>query len=299
MERTLNLHKKHKRHKKFNGYSGTAKVVRGIVVAIFAVYAILLMYPYFYALDISLMENGRAFIRNPVHIPWPLHFENYARAFKELEINNNNYFQMLFNSIWYSVLTPALGLIVSTCTGYVVCKYDFRGKMFIYNMVLIVMMIPVMGSFTAQYRLYNQLNLVNSPLILITGAGGFGSTFLYVYSFFKTVSWNYAEAAFMDGAGHFHVFYKIMMPMVMPMLTAFFVMGFVGAWNSVEGPLTWLEEMPTLSYGIYAYEQKAKYFANQPIYFAGVMISIVPVVLLFIFFQNTIMNNVSIGGLKG
>ena len=166
-------------------------------------------------------------------------------------------------------------------------------------MVLLVMMIPVMGSFTAQYKLYTKLNLVNSPLILITSASGFGGTFLYVYSFFKTVSWNYAEAAFIDGAGPFTVFYKIMLPMVMPMLLAFFVMGFVGAWNDVQGPLTWLEELPTLSYGIYAYEQMAKYFANQPIYFSGVILSIIPVVILFILFQNAIMNNVSIGGLKG
>lgn len=298
MEKVIDVNG-HKRHKKFNGYSGVAKVIRGIVVIVFAVYAMLLMFPYVYALDISLMENGRAFVRNPIHIPWPMHFENYVRAFQELEISNNNFFMMLLNSMWYSVLNPALGIFVSTCTGYVVCKYDFRGKKFIYNMVLVVMMIPVMGSFTAQYKLYTQLNLVNSPLILITAAGGFGSQFLYVYSFFKTVSWNYAEAAFMDGAGHFTVFYKIMMPMIMPMLTAFFVMGFVGAWNDVQGPLTWLEEMPTLSYGIYAYEQMAKYFANEPIYFAGVIISVIPVVILFIFFQNIIMNNVSIGGLKG
>jgi len=285
--------------KKFSGYSNSAKVVCGIVVVVFTIYALMLVFPYLYALDISLMKNGKAFIKNPVHIPWPLHFENYIKAFKQLEVNNNNYYQMLFNSLWYSTLTPVLGLFVSTCTGYVVCKYNFRGRKFVYNAVLVVMMVPIMGSFTAQYKLYTQLKLVNSPLILITSAGGFGGTFLYVYSFFKTVSWNYAEAAFMDGAGHFLVFYKIMMPLIMPMLLAFFVMGFVGAWNDVQGTLTWLEEMPTLSYGIYAYEQMAKYYANQPVYFAGVMLSIIPVVILFILFQDAIMNNVSIGGLKG
>ena len=285
--------------KKFNGNSNSEKIVRGIVLVIFTIYALMIAFTYLYALDISFMENGRAFVKKPVHVPWPFHFENYIRAFQELEVNDNNYFEMLFNSIWYATLSPALGIIVSACTGYVVCKYDFCGKKTIYNLVLIVMMIPVMGSFTAQYKLYTKLNLVNSPLILITSAGGFGSTFLYVYSFFKTVSWNYAEAAFMDGAGHFTVFYKIMVPMVMPMLLAFFVMGFVGAWNDVQGPLTWLEELPTLSYGIYAYEQMAKYFANQPIYFSGVILSIIPVVILFVLFQNAIMNNVSIGGLKG
>lgn len=287
------------RKMKFIGRSKSERTVRSVVLIIFTIYALLIVFTYFYALIISFMENGRSFIKDPVHVPWPLHFENYIRAFQELEVNGNNYFQMLFNSLWYATLSPALGIFVSTCTGYVVCKYNFRGRKFIYNLVLVVMMIPIMGSFTAQYRFYTQLNLLNSPLILITSAGGFGGTFLYIYSFFKTVSWNYAEAAFIDGAGHFTVFFKIMIPMVSPMLLAFFVMGFVGAWNDVQGPLIWLEQLPTLSYGIYAYEQMAKYFANQPVYFAGVVLSIIPVVVLFICFQNSIMNNVSIGGLKG
>lgn len=290
---------KRKRKTKFNGYSRTTKIVRAVVVAIFILYAVALMFPYLYALDISFMKNGREFVNDPVHIPWPFHFSNYAKAFRELEVNGNNYFQMLFNSLWYSTLTPLVGLISSTCTGYVVCRYDFRGKKFLYNMVLVTMMIPIMGTLTAQYRLYYKLHLVNSPLILLTSAGGFGSTFLYVYSFFKSVPRDYAEAAFIDGAGHFEVFIKIMVPMIMPMQLAFFVMGFVGCWNDYQAPLLWLSELPTISYGIYEYEGIADYSANQPVYFAGIVISMLPVLILFAVFQNAIMNNVSIGGLKG
>lgn len=81
----------------------------------------MLVFPYLYALDISLMKNGEAFIKNPVHIPWPLHFENYIKAFKQLEVNNNNYFQMLFNSLWYSALTPALKALTE-CGKYAQSK---------------------------------------------------------------------------------------------------------------------------------------------------------------------------------
>lgn len=296
----LNIIKsKTKKKYKFNQYSTTTKIVMLLVFIIFTVYALLLLFPYIYALNISFMLNGRAFIRDTIHIPWPLNINNYLSAFRELEVNGNNFFQMLINSLWYSAFTPGLSLIVSACTGYVVCKYNFRGRKFIYNMVLVIIMVPTMGNFTAQYKLYYSLNIVNSPLILITSLGGFGGTFLFIYSFFKTVSWNYAEAAFIDGAGHFKVFYTIMIPMIMPMLLAFFVMGFVAAWNDYESPLKWLEQMPTLSFGIFEYEQKTRYFANQPIYFAGVIISIIPVIILFILFQNSIMNNVTIGGLKG
>lgn len=82
---------------------------------------------------------------------------------------------MLINSLWYSILTPALGIFVSACTGYVVCKYDFRGKMFIYNMVLVVMMIPVMGSFTAAIQIIYQIE--SGQLSLHTHYGGGGIRF--------------------------------------------------------------------------------------------------------------------------
>lgn len=288
-----------KRKKEFNPYSRPAKIIRFVVVVIFTLYAIALMYPYLYAFDISLMKNGRAFINNPVHIPWPMYFSNYAKAFKELEVNGCGYFRMVFNSLWYSTLSPALGLISSTCTGYVVCRYEFRGKKLIYNGVLLTMMIPVMGTLTATYKLYYAMHLVNSPLILVTSMGGFGGTFLYVYSFFKSTPREYTEAARIDGAGHFCTFLKVNVPLVMPLILTFFVMGFVGCWNDYNTSLMWFPKMPTLAYGIYEYEGIAEYSANQPVFFAGTIMAIIPVVALFLAFQNAIMNNVTIGGLKG
>ena len=289
------------RMKKGKRFSGRSKIVFVIVFVTFVIYAVLLMYPYAYSLQVSLMENGRAFMRDRLHLPWPPHIKNYYLAITELvdESSGANFLMMTLNSLWYALGTSSLGLIASTCTAYAICKYKFIGRNFIYNAVIVIMMIPIFGSLPAQYKLFNALNITNSPLYLITSFGGLGGTFIYIYAFFKSISWSYAEAAFIDGAGHMRVFTTIMVPMLMPSLSALFIIGFIGGWNDYMGPMLWLSDMPTLALGLWEYEAKIMYTANQPVYFAGVVISMLPILVIFGLFQNTIMDNVYAGGLKG
>lgn len=283
----------------FNRKSVSGNIVFGIVFVLFALYAAALLYPFLYALIIALKENGRAFMRDPVHITFPLYWGNFITAFKSLEFADASFFGMIFNSIWFSIGATVLSIAACTCTAYVIAKYKFRGRSFIYNMAIIVMMIPVYGSMPAQYRLYSRLGFINSPLYLITMLGGFGTYFIYIHAFFKSLSWTYAEAAFIDGASNFKVFTQIMVPMLLPSISALAIMNFVGTWNDYTSPIVWFPKMPTLASGLYEYEFNMQYTANQPIYFAGVLISMIPVLLLFCFFQNTIMSQVYAGGLKG
>ena len=276
-----------------------SKIVNCVVFVIFTLYALGLLYPYFYGIQISFMESGRAFMRDTTHFPWPLKFDNYIKAFGELEINDTGYFMMLVNSLWYSVGSTVLGLFFSTCTAYVICNYRFFGRKFLYNMAIVIMMIPVYGSLPATFKLFSDLNIINSPLYLISCVGGFGSTFIYAYAFFKSLSWSYAEAAFIDGASHFRVFISIMFPMLIPSLAALGIMSFIGCWNDYMTPLLYFGDMPTLASGLWTYERRIEYTANQPVYFAGVAISLLPILTIFIACQNTIMGKIYMGGLKG
>ncbi|HEY8443366.1 MAG TPA: carbohydrate ABC transporter permease [Clostridia bacterium] len=278
---------------------GKSKVVFAIVFVFFFIYALALLVPFAYGFMISLKENGRAFMRDPVSITFPLYFSNYIKAFRSLKLGNIDYFMMIINSLWYSAGSTFFTLAACTCTAYVVSKYNFKGRNFIYNAALVVMMIPIYGALPAQYRLYSKMGLIDSPLILITSFGGFGTYFFYIYAFFKSIPWSYAEAAFIDGAGNLRTFLSIMLPMLMPSLSALAVMNFVGLWNDYAGPIIWLPNLPPLASGLYTYEFNMRYEANQPVYFAGVIISIIPVLAIFIAFQNTIMTKVYAGGLKG
>ena len=161
-------------------------------------------------------------------------------------------------------------------------------------------MIPIYGALPAAFRAYKQIGIYDNWGILVTALGGFsGGTFLILYSFWKGVSWEYAESAFVVGAGHFQTFFHIMLPLVLPVASVLFLTGFIGHWNEVMSIALFLPSLPTLSYGLYIYEEVMRYRANQPAFFSGILIATIPCFILFVLFQNTIMQTVHLGGLKG
>ena len=275
------------------------KVVFGIVFVLFFVYAFMLLYPLLFGFSASLIENGRVYAKDPFAISIPPYFSNYIKAFQELKIRQTDFFGMFVNSLWFAAGANFLSILSSSMMAYVVSKYNFKGKMLLYNMVLIVLVFPLYGTEAAKYRLLDTLNWLNSPLYLLSAAWAFGTEFLLIYAFFKALPWSYSEAAFMDGAGHFYVFFKIMLPLALPSVAAVFVVGFIGMWNSYSVPLLYFPQMPTLAAGLWQYEKIMKYQANQPVYYAGAILSMLPLFLIFIVFQNTIMQKVYLGGVKG
>ena len=286
--------------KRLTNKTGTEKIVFTVVFIIFLLYAIMIFLPFVYGFTIALKENGRAFMREPVKITTPLYFDNFIKAFDAIKINEQNTFwTMIINSIWYSVGMSVISIFCSTCVAYVVAKYNFRGRGFIYSLTLVIMMIPIYGALPARFRLYSQMGILDSPLILITAIGGFNANFIYIHAFFKGFSWSYAEAAFIDGAGNYKVFFIIAIPMLLPSISALTIMSFIANWNDYSTPLLYLPNMLPLATGLYTYEFNMQYEANQPLYFAGVFLSLIPVLMLFICFQNTIMSSVYSGGLKG
>ena len=275
------------------------KIVFGVVFILFVFYALAILYALFFCLNASLKDGGRQFIADNVSLSRPPKFRNYVDAFSALTLGETTFFGMLGNSVWYALGNAFFNIASSCLAAYVVCKYKFFGRNFLYGLVLVVMMIPIYGALPAKYRMLHKLGMIDSPLILLSAAGGFDFSFLIIYAFFKNVPWSYAEAAFIDGASHTKVFFKIMLPMALPAISAIFVTNFIGNWNNYDAPLLFLSNMPTLASGLFVYERKIQYLANQPIYFAGVIISLIPILIIFAVFQNSIMQNVYAGGLKG
>lgn len=279
--------------------SKTEKIVFSIVFVVFVLYAVMLLYPLLFTFTASLIENGRVYARDPMAFSIPPYFSNYAKAIGELNVRQTDFMGMFFNSIWYAFGAVGLCIMSSAMMAYIVAKYNFRGKMILYNLVLVVLILPLYGTEAAKYRLLQSLGCTNSPFYLISAPWAFGTEFLLIYSFFKALPWSYSEAAFMDGAGHFYVFFKIMFPLALPSVTAVFVCGFIGTWNSYTIPLLYFPEMPTLASGLWEYERQMQYQANQPVYYAGAILAMIPLFAIFVGFQNTIMQKVYLGGLKG
>ena len=269
-----------------------------VVFILFTIYSITLVYPFIWTFLSSLKTNSE-FFDNTFALPNEWLFQNFIMAFKELKYNGHNLIEMTFNSIWFTVGGTLLSTSVGCMTAYVVCKYEFWGRHFIYSLAVFIMIITKAGSLPALYRKMNTLHLTNSPLIMLTFTGGFGFHFIILYGYFKNISWSYAEAAFVDGAGHYKVFLSIMVPQAKPALISVALIQSIGIWNDYMTPILFLKDFPTLASGIFRYQTIMTYQMNYPVLFAGVLLSIIPIMIVFILFQNTMMENMVAGGLKG
>ena len=156
-----------------------------------------------------------------------------------------------------------------------------------------------MGSLPSALKLSMALGLYNNPLTIISSASALGSTFVIAFAFFKGVDWGYAESAFLDGAGHFTVFFKIMLPQAISPLIALSITGFIARWNDSTGPLVYLPSYPTLASGFYIYQIESQRMLNYPVLFAGLFMSAIPIIALYLIFQDTLMDLNMGGGLKG
>lgn len=240
--------------------------------------------------------------------PKVLDFSNYEKALEKFtfesyadgELITTTYFTLIWNSLWFSFGMTATKMVATVFFAYAVAKFEFPGRKFLYAFIIVQMMLPIYGQTAANYQLLDSLGLVDSPLFLIGQGAGHGMYFLIVYACFRNLPSGYAEAAKIDGAGPFTVFFKVMLPQARPIIVSLSVMQFISAWNSYDVPLLYLPSYPTLSTALYLFKDNMFQLGlSTPTYFAGMLISIIPVAVLFLIFNKQIMNNISIGGMKG
>ena len=233
----------------------------------------------------------------------PFAFDNYIKAFSEFSIKNGvreySYLEMTWHSIWRATAGSGIGWMSTIMVCYILVHYKSKFVGFLYSLGLVISIIPLYGAGPAEYKLFDDLNLIDNPLRYLTSISLFGGNFFYMYAFWKGISWSYAEAAEIDGANDYQIFFNVMLPMLVPSAIALFVMSFISGWNNYSATLLYMKAYPNLAYGVYVFEEIGIRSTGKPVYFAGVLISLIPILVLFLAFQNTIMEKVYLGGLKG
>jgi ABC-type glycerol-3-phosphate transport system permease component len=287
--------------------SNLGLTIKIIVCVIFFIYAVTLIYPFLW-MSINALKTKEEFYRDVFALPQSWKFSNYYNAIVNFKITvgsgaNTRYvnlLQMFGMSIFITATVTVLEILVSSGTAYVLAKYKFKGRGLIYAVIIFAYVAPIVGSMPATYRFMNQIHLLNTiPGVILLYVGGVGFAFLILYAHFKNLSWSYAEAAFMDGANDFQVFFKIMLPLSAPTLTAMAVVTAIGYWNDFNTPRIYLESYPTLAVGINQLMTDMRYLNEYPMMFACMIVSVVPIIVFFSCFQKTIMKNMVAGGLKG
>ncbi|HAQ42229.1 MAG TPA: hypothetical protein DCM73_16320 [Clostridiales bacterium] len=257
-------------------------------------YAISLIFPYIWVF-INSFKTVPEFYNSTWSLPEKIDFTNYIRAIRET--NMLSYFK---TSILLTIIGTVLQVIFSAGTAYVLAKYRFKGNKLIYGMAIVGFLIPTSGTLAPLYVFLKDTGLFNINGLIIMYATGMGTNMVIFYSFFKKISWSYAEAAFIDGAGDFKVFWKVMFPMAREATIAVTIITAINIWNDYFLPSILLTnpELQTVAVGLRSLQIQQQYNATWTVLFAAVIVATLPTILIYIIFQDRIAKGFLVGGLK-
>lgn len=276
--------------------------VMWIISGIFVLYLLCLIIPYVYALFASV-SNYKEYYFNIFPIPKDgLKLGNYLEAWTSLKHEGTSVPEMILNSLWFSAVPAVMGVFLCSCGAYICAKYRFFGRNFIYWFSLITMMIPIIGNQSGVLKYIATLGGYNSYSYIFIMANTWGAGLIIMYSCFASIDWSYAEAAFIDGASHATVFFKVMLPHAISPMTALMLSDFIMNWANVENSLMYYPELPTLATGLYYFRTfviTAAGMQRYPAYFAAMLLCMIPTIVLFAIFQDKLMDIQIGGGIKG
>lgn len=289
------------------------KIVLWIAFAIFTLYAVSLLIPFAWLLLNSFktrtdFSSGSVLGNGGLSFPKEFDWSNYYEALIGFKVkvgsgentSQVNLMLMFLYSIIVTVSATALEVFFSAATAYVLAKYNFPGKKIIFGMVLVSMVVPIVGTLPVMYQFMGDIHLRNTlPGIWFIYVSGFGFGFLLLNGHFKGISWTYAEAAQLDGATPFGIFFKIMLPMSAPQLVSLAIITAIGYWNDYATPKVYLPSMPTVAVGLNSLTIEIQKTGDYPLMFACMIVAIIPILVVFGCFQKVIISNVVAGGIKG
>ncbi len=278
--------------------------IKWIVFIIFIIYALSLLIPFIWMLLNTFKSNEEFNSGNIWGLPKQFYGLNFLEILQYEVVTVGGTTQTVFNMFLWSCLVTVTGTIISVglsaIAAYVLSKYKFIGRGLIYGAAIFTMVVPIVGTLPSQVRMMEMLGLDDSFLgVLFLYSGCFGFNFIMLYSAFSSISWSYAEAANMDGAGRFKIFFKVMLPMCKGPIIACCILQAITLWNDYSTPYLFMPSHYTLAVGLNQLQTEFIGNGNYPMMFASVIFALIPVLILYACFQKKIIENTNAGGLKG
>lgn len=264
------------------------------------VWAILVIAPLLWTFLASFKSNTEIFLGNPFALPDSFSFASYGRAWSEANVGR--YF---LNSVFVVTLGTAGTMLFGSMAAYVLSRYRFFGNRAIYYLFVSGLAFPVFLALVPLFLIVNNLGLLNTytGLILVYIAYSLPFTVFFLAAFFKTLPNSVAEAAMIDGASHTRLFFRIMMPMAKPALVSITIFNIIGQWNQYLLPVALMQgqgadQKWVLTQGIASISTAAGYEADWAALFAALTMSILPMIVVYAFFQRQIQNGLTAGAVK-
>ena len=266
---------------------------KGVLYALLIICALFMVVPFLWMLSTSLKMNQYVLSMPPRFLPQSFNLANYVRLATIYPIG-----RMMFNSLFVAVITTVGQLIIGSMAAYVFARIEFRGRNIIFLLYIATLMIPFQVTITPLFILMRYLRWINTyqGLIMPGVFSAFG-VFLLRQSLL-TLPRDLEEATFIDGGTHFTVYRYVSLPLIKPALATLAVLSFMEAWNNFLWPLFVVrdEKLMTLPVGLATLH--GRYLTEWNLVMAGTVITVLPMLIVFLFAQKYFVRGVALSGIK-
>ncbi|WP_090633170.1 carbohydrate ABC transporter permease [Neobacillus massiliamazoniensis] len=232
-------------------------------------------------------------------IQWIPEKWNIVHNFKAVWMGDIPFYKFYFNSIKLASIQTLSTLIFSSMAAFAFSKLQFKGRDFVFALVLSFMIIPEQATLVPRFILIKWLGLYNTHAgLILMGLFSIYFTFL-MRQYMLGISNEYIEAAKLDGAGYFTIYWKIILPLCKPILATAGIIKFIWIWNDYQGPLIFLTDknLYPITLGLQLF--KDDYADNFAVLMMASLSAIIPLVIIFIILQKQVIKGIALGGVKG
>ena len=273
--------------------TGGDKAVEATSHALLAIWTIIVIVPFLWVV-LSSFKTTKEILASPFSLPAHWGFDNYAHAWTDAGIR-----QFFLNTVIVVGVALVLVMLLGAMCAYVLARFTFPGARFIYYLMLVGLTVPIFLAIVPLFFVLKNIGLINTlpGLIMVYVAFALPFTVFFLYAFFRSLPDDVYEAALIDGAGEWRAFFRIMLPMARPGMAAVAIFNFLGLWNQFLLPVALNTDQSryVLTQGMASFASQAGYAVDFGALFAAVVITVVPVLIVYVIFQRRLEGSVSRG----
>lgn len=255
----------------------------------------LMVFPFLWTIGSSLKNTTQIFAIPPVWVPNPVVWQNYTASFNAMPFD-----QAYWNSFYITGIVVVVQVFTGSMAAYAFAKLKFKGSSVLFVLFLATMMIPKQVTMIPLYLIMDQLNWLNTHLPLIIPGALFNAFAVFLLrQFMRGIPRELEEAAVMDGANPIRIYWSIVLPLIRPAIAAMAIFIFMGTYNNFIDALIYLTTPDKFTVPLLLNNFKGLYVTNWSYMMAGATISVVPIIIVYLFAQKHIIEGITLTGIKG
>jgi len=268
---------------------------RGLQYLVLVIFTLIVLVPIVILVFGALKTRGEMYSL-PYTIPNPPHWENFGKI-----LSQSSFWTMLRNSLLVMVSTTLSVLAICSLAAFVFARLNFKGKNLLFNFLTLGLMFPITVAIMPVFLVIREMQLTNTHLavILVQTAFQISGNIMILHGFFQAIPTELQDAAYIDGCNAFDFFWRILLPLARPALSAVGALTMIASWNDLLTPLVFIDKDVLWTLPLGTMQFQGQYGQDLALVAAFVTLSAVPTLIFYLFAERQIVSGLTAGALKG